>query len=202
MHTGPILGRRDRNKAAKKDAIIQAATELFGEYGYAGTTTQQVAQKANVADGTLFRYAGSKPELLLMVINERLRPLVAAASAGALPVENAILEMLSPLIDLADSQPANAGPFLREVLFGEDGQHRRESLQLVDQLVARIAEAMAPMEDQIHDMGLHEAAGWVFSVLVMALLQDVVRGPAGDRHAALTARVRVLLRGLGLSAPH
>ena len=200
MKTGSVLGRRDRNKAAKKAAITHAAAALFAEHGYAGTTTQQVAHLADVAEGTLFRYAGSKPELLLMVINEHLRPLVSAETTlGERPVEDKVLDLLGPLIDLADSQPENAGPFLREVLFGEEGPERSDSLELVDQLVARIAALLAPYGEGFKaEMALEEASRWVVSALVSDLLQDVVGRPSTDRRATLRARVRVLLRGLGV----
>lgn len=198
MTTVPILGRRDRNKAAKRAAISRAATQLFTEQGYAATTTQQVARVADVAEGTLFRYASSKPELLLMVINEHLRPLVeGVATPAGVAVEDKILQLLGPIIDLAESQPENAAPFLREVLFGDDGPQRREALALVDQVVSRIAVLLRPYEDRLEGMELAEAARWVFSALVSELLQDVVGRGTPDRQAALRARVRVLLRGLG-----
>ena len=198
MTTVPILGRRDRNKAAKRAAISRAATQLFTEQGYAATTTQQVARVADVAEGTLFRYASSKPELLLMVINEHLRPLVeGVATPAGVAVEDEILQLLGPIIDLAESQPENAAPFLREVLFGDDGPQRREALALVDQVVSRIAVLLRPYEDRLEGMELAEAARWVFSALVSELLQDVVGRGTTDRQAALRARVRVLLRGLG-----
>lgn len=198
MTTAPILGRRDRNKAAKRAAISRAATQLFTEQGYAATTTQQVARAADIAEGTLFRYASSKPELLLMVINEHLRPLVdGVEEPSGVAVEDEILQLLSPIIDLAESQPENAAPFLREVLFGEDGPQRREALGLVDRVVSRIAVLLHPYEDRLEGMELAEAARWVFSALVSELLQDVVGRGTTDRQAALRARVRVLLRGLG-----
>lgn len=194
----PVMGRRDRNKAAKRLAILQAAADLFAECGYAGTTTQQVARSADVADGTLFRYAGSKPELLLMVINEHLRPLVAEPHDDpSIPVEERVLHLLGPIVELAEAQPDNAATYLREVLFGEDGPQRRDSLALVDQVVTRIADVLRPFEGRLEGMELTEAARWVFSALVSELLRDVVGRGTGDRLAALTARVRVLLRGLG-----
>lgn len=194
----PLMGRRDRNKAAKRLAISQAAAELFTEQGYGGTTTQQVARAADVAEGTLFRYASSKPELLLMVINEHLEPLVGEPQDDpASPVEERVLQLLGPIVDLAEAQPDNAAPFLREVLFGDDGPQRRASLELVDQVVGRIADVLRPFEGRFEGMELTEAARWVFSALVSELLRDVVGRGTGDRKAALTARVRVLLRGLG-----
>ena len=63
------LGRRERNKQAKLDRIVAAAGELFAEYGVDDVTTQQIADKADIGAGTLFLYAKSKGELLLMVQN-------------------------------------------------------------------------------------------------------------------------------------
>lgn len=198
MTSAPTLGRRDRNKAAKRAAIANAAAELFAEHGYAGTTTQQVALAADVAEGTLFRYASSKPELLLMVINDYLRPMVAEMPLAIdVTVEDQVLGLLDPIIELADSQPENAAPFLREVLFGDDGPERRASLGLVDQVVGRIATVLRPYEDRLEGMELMEASRWLFSALVSELLQDVVGRGTPDRQAALRARVRVLLRGFG-----
>ena len=71
-----LLGRRERNKAEKRRRIAEAAAALFAAQGYARTTTQQIAAAADVADGTIFRYASTKPELLLMVMNEQVADLV------------------------------------------------------------------------------------------------------------------------------
>ena len=210
MDVPSTLGLRARNKAAKRAAISRAAAELFAAHGYAGTTTQQVARAADVAEGTVFRYASSKPELLLMVINEHLRPLVESASDlpdEAAPDE-AVLGILDPIIDLAHDQPDNAAPFLREVLFGEDGPQRSESLETVAELRGRIAavlapyggrfEGVAPHDGQFEGMGLDDVASWLFSTVVTELLRGVVGLGSPDPRAVLRARVRVLLRGLGI----
>lgn len=196
------LGRRERNKREKRDRIARAAASLFAEHGYAATTTQQVAAAADVASGTVFSYAGTKPELLLMVINEQLRPLLRggrAAAGRAASLEDAVLELLEPVVDLAARQPENAGPFLREVLFGDDGPHRAESLALMDEVVADVAALLAPHAVELPDgMALPEAARWIFSALVVEVLRHVTGRAVGDPRALLRARVRVMLRGLGV----
>ena len=63
------VGRRERNKQAKLDRIIAAAAELFAERGVEEVTTQQIADRADIGTGTLFLYAKTKGELLLLVQN-------------------------------------------------------------------------------------------------------------------------------------
>ena len=65
----PPVGRRERNKQAKLERITAAARELFAEHGVDEVTTQQIAEKADIGTGTLFLYAKTKGELLLLVQN-------------------------------------------------------------------------------------------------------------------------------------
>ena len=43
-----------------RSKIIQAATELFSELGYRGSTTKAIAQRAGVSEMTVFRQFGNK----------------------------------------------------------------------------------------------------------------------------------------------
>ena len=63
------VGRRERNKQQKLDRITAAASELLAEHGIEDVTTQQIADKADIGTGTLFLYAKTKGELLLLVQN-------------------------------------------------------------------------------------------------------------------------------------
>ena len=135
--------------ADKSRRILLAAAELFDEHGYAGVTTQQIADRADVAAGTVFRYADSKAELLLAVFNERLAEAVdagarAAATVGD-PVE-AVAALLRPLLHAAALTPRDTALYQREHLFGDSaaGRYRREGLRVIDDLERRIAEIVAP----------------------------------------------------------
>lgn len=59
------------NLSPKQLKIFQAALLLFARNGYATTTTLQIAQKAKVSEGTLFKKFGNKKQLL----NEIISPL-------------------------------------------------------------------------------------------------------------------------------
>lgn len=49
----------------KKDALLQAAKELFGEYGFAETTFKRISERAGVALGLLTHHYGNKEKLFL-----------------------------------------------------------------------------------------------------------------------------------------
>lgn len=48
----PQAGRREKAKE-KRERTLAAARELFAEHGVNGVTTQQIADRAGVAIGTL-----------------------------------------------------------------------------------------------------------------------------------------------------
>lgn len=74
--TTSILLQRDKNKAAKREAIRLAARRLFAEFGYDDTTIRDVAKEAKVALGTISLYATDKRDLSLMVFNHHLDELL------------------------------------------------------------------------------------------------------------------------------
>lgn len=49
----------------KKEAIINAALNLFVDNGFHGTATSKIAQQAGVANGTLFQYFKTKDDLVI-----------------------------------------------------------------------------------------------------------------------------------------
>lgn len=64
-------------KTEKQIKILEAATEIFAEKGYAATSTSEIAQKAGVAEGTIFRHYKTKKDLLLSIAGPIVIKLVA-----------------------------------------------------------------------------------------------------------------------------
>ncbi len=50
-----------------KCKIASAACELFCEKGYSATSTGEIARKAEVSEGTIFRYFATKKDLLIYI---------------------------------------------------------------------------------------------------------------------------------------
>jgi len=51
----------------KQKAIVKAAVELFSEKGYAATSTREIAMRAGVAEGTIFKQYPTKKDLILWI---------------------------------------------------------------------------------------------------------------------------------------
>ena len=122
------FGRRERNKLDKQQRIFAAAASLFADHGYSAVTTQQIAALADVSNGTVFRYAATKAELLLMVYNIEFRRAVesgrrAMADAGD-PAER-VVRLITPLVMQGRVADENTAVYQREVLFGEPSERYR-----------------------------------------------------------------------------
>lgn len=57
-------------KEITEERILEAALDLFSEKGYSGASTSEIAKKAQVAEGTIFRYFPQKKDLLLKVVTK------------------------------------------------------------------------------------------------------------------------------------
>lgn len=53
-----------RKRSSSREMLEEAASELFLEHGYAGTTIEQIAQRAGVSRNTFFNYFQAKSDLL------------------------------------------------------------------------------------------------------------------------------------------
>lgn len=141
-HTLPV-GRRERNKQEKLARIIDAASELFTERGVDDVTTQEIAEKADIGTGTLFLYAKTKGELLLMVQNANYEYALQRgklAADGIADQLEAIMAIIRPVVECNRIQVDNGRAYLREMVFGDpDEPHHSAALALT----GRTEEAMS-----------------------------------------------------------
>ncbi|MBX3056091.1 MAG: TetR/AcrR family transcriptional regulator [Anaerolineae bacterium] len=62
-----IETRRDRRIAARQAQILDAAAHVFSQKGYQNATTKEIAEVADVSEGTLYNYFANKRDLLIGV---------------------------------------------------------------------------------------------------------------------------------------
>jgi len=140
------IGRRERNKQAKLERITAAAGALFAERGVDEVTTQQIADAADIGTGTLFLYAKTKGELLLLVQNAHYATALERgrdAAASATTAVEAVMALLTPIVECNRRQVDNGRTYLREMVFGDPAEpHHAEALAIVGQTEGAVAEIL------------------------------------------------------------
>ena len=80
---GMEIGRRERKKAATRQAIADAALRLFLEHGYDRVGIREIAEAADVSTTTLFKHFAGKEALVFDQEENREAELVAAVRQRA-----------------------------------------------------------------------------------------------------------------------
>jgi len=65
----PPNTRRERRVAARRAQILEAAARLFAEKGFHRTTTRDIAEAADVSEGTLYNYFDNKEDMLIGIMS-------------------------------------------------------------------------------------------------------------------------------------
>jgi AcrR family transcriptional regulator len=92
----------------KKDAILIAALELFAERGFHGTSVGDIADRAKVGTGTIYRYFQDKEALVNSLYQECKREMMAAILTDLpreLPARQLFRELWSRLSQFAKTRP-------------------------------------------------------------------------------------------------
>ena len=85
---------RGRKRSSSRAVLVEAASELFLENGYASSTIDQITQRAGVSRNTFFNYFQAKSDVLWAGLDESTERL-----ADELASENAETSMMSALRD-------------------------------------------------------------------------------------------------------
>ncbi|MFF2050439.1 TetR/AcrR family transcriptional regulator [Leifsonia sp. NPDC058194] len=202
-------GRRERNKEEKQARIFDAAERLFDELGFAGVTTQRIADEADVAAGTVFRYAATKAELLMMVSNERSRERIRTGVASddpAAPATARLLALITPLVLAGRDNDENTLAYQRELLFGDAGErYREEGLALFGELRERMGALLSDAWSRARTVAAAPeaaapdpaaAARALSAALHFGIADAAAHGrPASDLLTDLAADFEVIVRG-------
>lgn len=75
---GPAGGKRDRNRRANQQKLVDVALELMLAHGTAAVTIDQIVDRAGMAKGSFYRYAADKPDLVAQILAPVIDELTAA----------------------------------------------------------------------------------------------------------------------------
>jgi AcrR family transcriptional regulator len=177
-------GLRERKKERTREAIIDAALDLFATRGFDATTIEDIAAAAEVSPRTFFRYFDSKLDVVMARNAAKdedhgdFVTLLDARPAGEGPLEamcNIIHEFLGDRVDdpsvVREFQVLMSTPTLRTIVREHFFEHESE-------IAAAFARRMGVDED---DLSAHVLAGAASSAMWSAVGRWVAAGAEPDR---------------------
>jgi AcrR family transcriptional regulator len=175
----PAPGRRERNKQEKLARIVAAARRLFRERGFAETTTQQIAEAADIGTGTLFLYARSKEDLLVLVFRDEMLETARAAFSTVdrtAPLLDQLMQVFTTMLDYHEEDPAIARILLREVAIPNAAGAPTDISELLAVIFSGLADLVTsalPSEAPNSDGAALLAAENLFANYYLALLARI-----------------------------
>jgi AcrR family transcriptional regulator len=113
--TTPPPSKRDG--AATRQKLLRAALELFTTVGFRATTTPEIAARAGVAEGTIYRHFTGKEDLLLAAYREAqdwgLELIRQPEGDKTLSARDRLLAVAQRLVKAAERDPAMTRMLLR-----------------------------------------------------------------------------------------
>jgi AcrR family transcriptional regulator len=170
---------RAERRAATRDAIIAGTLSLVAEGGWSAASMHDVARRAGVATGSLYRHFPSKGDLLAEVFAEAAGREQAVIADIARDDARAPLHRLGAAIE-AFAHRANGAPTLAYALMAEPVDPAVEAARLASKRTYRsifaelldaavAAGAIAPLDTD------------VAAAAIVGALQEALSSPADDR---------------------
>ncbi|GAA3680459.1 TetR family transcriptional regulator [Nonomuraea antimicrobica] len=189
-------GLRERKKAKTRASIQKEALRLFREQGYAATTVEQIAEAAEVAPSTVFRYFATKEDLVMV---DQFPPFVEALRD--LPPEVApvpAVRMAMRAVIEAQTPEERLDSLERERLMLTAPELWAASLDNITGVLRSLNEMLAAREGRDPgDPEIRNVTGAIVGV-IMGVWLDWVKDPDLDAPAELDRAMTHLEAGLPL----
>lgn len=198
----PVPSRRKRRIARRRREILDAAARVFGEKGYTSTTTRELAEAADIAEGTLYNYFENKRAILLAIVNETESALEhVLQEAGEIASEADMVALVEHGLAMFVSQL----PFARTLFI----EAWTDDAILQENVMARVAHATQMLEAFVRrqvesgrfrpvdpELATKMVLG-MFLAPILPVLRGVAPTPSPEElHALAVGSVSLLLDGI------
>jgi AcrR family transcriptional regulator len=226
---GKPPGRRERKKKDTRRRIFRAAIDLFLEKGFDATTIEEIAEKADVAKGTVFNYFRQKTEFLVAAYREwivLIRSDLGPVESWSGPARSQLDRVFGYLTDLATAHrslarqvvfenmrqthlrmtrgerktgKAEPGPMNQE----DEGcaENDSEAVRLLEDMTMEVVRRGMEAGEVRKEVDLRHVASLIAAAAFHTLVRGLIRGDsAAEIKAALGAKLDIIFRGLAPGA--
>jgi AcrR family transcriptional regulator len=128
-----VSARRERERTARREAILDAAGELIAEQGYHGMRMDGVADAAELSKGTIYLYFENKDALCAAVATrliDTLIPVIERAIENTPTGLDAVRKLLQKYYDFTEENPHHFRFALAWLSAGERMDDSTEAFQI------------------------------------------------------------------------
>ena len=196
----------------KQVDILEACVELFAESGFSNTSTRDIALKADVAEGTIFKHFGTKQNLLFVTVLPMFSDIIFDEILGVVDEESGKGEVIA-FEDLIHNILCNRlnqitinhkilKIFLNEILYQKELQE--ELLKLIPQkLVDRVTNLLHyyKRDQQIVDLPNDTIIRFILSPIFSYILLEgsPLNVRKGEREKEFSYMEQLIIKGLSPS---
>ena len=146
MKGGGVLATRINDTEVRKRQILEVASNLFLEKGYAGVGIDEIAEKCGVVRGTILRYFHSKKELYDEIIFGRANPTGNLLDRYCEDKSIPVLDIMKRLLSVLEAQFTENMEVFRDKLKNEEFRQNfdvfrlpifRSEAQMLEKLLIR-----------------------------------------------------------------
>lgn len=180
------------------EAILEAAAQVFVREGYAGGTTNHIAERAGVSVGSVYQYFPNKDAILVALVQRHLSEGLALLTAlfAEARSDEPLPRLLRRFVE-AMARFHSSDPRLHRLLF-EEAPHPASLRRELQQLEESMAEAVASLlqgHPEVRVRDLATAAYLAVHVVEGLVHHFVLHAPAGLDEARFVDEVVALLDG-------
>jgi AcrR family transcriptional regulator len=183
-----------RDQQARRARLVEAARELAHEGGYAAVTMHDVADRAEVARATVYRYFASKDHLLTEVASTLAHSVTEdAALGGALTggsAEERLIALLEAIVEVGAANLTLTSAIIQAVTSADPSIEpaRGELFLFVRERVAAAVDAHLQIQDDLEIVLGH--------LLLAALVSlTALRRPKDEVNGMIRTAVRLIMAG-------
>jgi len=191
-------------KKVKRQLIIDAAIEVFSRNGFQNSTISQIAQKANVAEGTIYQYFKSKEDLFFSIPIDKTKEFYNELELhlqGIYGAENKIRKFVWYYLHHLQENPAYARALMLEMRVNRNFANTK-TFEAYRPLTHKILEIIE--EGQEEGAIRKDVNSYTIRHLILGMLEHIVtrwllKGEKGDLLDQYSEAVELLVQGIGES---
>jgi TetR/AcrR family transcriptional regulator, fatty acid metabolism regulator protein len=187
----------------KRQVIINAAVEVFSRKGFQDSTISQIAQKANVAEGTIYQYFKNKEDLFFSIPIDKTKEFFSELELhlqGIHGAENKIRKFVWYYLYHLQENPEYARALMLEMRVNRNFA-RTKTFEPYRPLTRKVLEIIE--EGQEERFIRKDVSIYMIRHLILGLLEHLVtrwllKGEKGDLLAQYNDAVELLIHGIGM----